>query len=298
MPPAASARVRLPRITRPLPRYRSTTASWKRATLSSRSGPPFRGTTSARGRRSAACCRRRPMTCAPAAPRSFSIRRDRSSTRRRGSRPSWAPPISSSFAWRTPRSSCRAGGPRRSAASSRRCRREMISKNISELAVAAALATLVAGCGGGRSAPPRSDVATLPPDAAVAARADTIARGDTTAASRADTTLATATDTTGAALSEPVLNSANLIMGYRIQIFASASLADAEALRDRLRREGVPAYVEYRSPLYRVRLWDCTDLAEARNLRERAVLMGYERATVVPTLVQADRVSRSAARAF
>jgi cell division septation protein DedD len=98
-------------------------------------------------------------------------------------------------------------------------------------------------------------------------------------------------DSGAGGLPEPVLSSGHLIAGWRVQIFSSSWLADAEALRDRLRREGLPAYVEYRAPLYRVRIGDCTDLAEARELRDRAIAMGYERASVVQTLIQAPRTA-------
>jgi cell division septation protein DedD len=153
---------------------------------------------------------------------------------------------------------------------------------------AVALFAALSGCGGGRTTPPQTRV--------TAAEQDSLGH-----ASAVDTTgLALRTDTGGSpaipeasgatqrtTLPEPVLQSDNLIAGYRIQVLASAWLPEAEKLRDRLRAEGVAAYVEYRSPLYRVRIGDCTDLAEARILRDRAVLMGYDRATIVPTLIQA-----------
>lgn len=90
-------------------------------------------------------------------------------------------------------------------------------------------------------------------------------------------------------LPEPVLDSEHLISGYRVQVFTTSWLDEAEKVRDELRARGIAAYVEYRSPLYRVRIGDCTDLAEARELREQAVLLGYQRATVVSTLVQAPK---------
>jgi cell division protein FtsN len=92
---------------------------------------------------------------------------------------------------------------------------------------------------------------------------------------------------------EPSLRAADLISGHRVQVFTSGLLAEAETVRDAIRDTGLSAYVEYRAPLYRVRIGDCTDIAEARALREQAVAMGYERAVVVPTLIRAAAVVRA-----
>lgn len=91
---------------------------------------------------------------------------------------------------------------------------------------------------------------------------------------------------------EPSLRATDLISGHRVQVFTSGLLAEAETVRDAIRDTGLSAYVEYRAPLYRVRIGDCTDIAEARALRDQAVAMGYERAVIVPTLIRAGAVAR------
>lgn len=91
---------------------------------------------------------------------------------------------------------------------------------------------------------------------------------------------------------EPSLRAADLISGHRVQVFTSGLLAEAEAVRDAIRNTGLAAYVEYRAPLYRVRIGDCMDIAEARSLLEQAVAMGYERAVIVPTLIRGSAAAR------
>lgn len=77
-----------------------------------------------------------------------------------------------------------------------------------------------------------------------------------------------------------------LVAGWRIQVFADPRLVEAERVREEARRAvGLPAYVEYRAPLYRVRLGDFLDRGEAEAAQARVVAAGYENAGVVATLV-------------
>jgi cell division septation protein DedD len=203
-----------------------------------------------------------------------------------------APRGSSSCGQRMPRSFFRGSGRRRSGGSSRCWPGEMISSatadrraRASALGIIAAVVLGTAGCGGSRPA--------LPPPASNPGAPDSgLAGSEPLRAVSPPDSLAAAEPGKGpvsraeAALLEPVLDSSHLISGYRVQIFTTSWLQEAEKLRDELRQQGIAAYVEYRSPLYRVRIGDCTEIAEARELRDRAVVMGYDRATVVSTLVQ------------
>jgi hypothetical protein len=158
------------------------------------------------------------------------------------------------------------------------------------LSLAAFPLSMAAGCGGSRPAGP----AVADPVAGAPATGDDSGGGATIApdslvispGGSAPGPKAPPAGTTS--LPEPSLRAADLIGGYRVQVFTSGGLPEAESVRNALREAGLPAYVEYHAPLYRVRLGDCTDPAEARELRERAVAMGYDRAVVVPTLIRAS----------
>lgn len=156
-------------------------------------------------------------------------------------------------------------------------------RRLEAVLVLGALAIL-AGCGGGRNAGPSPEIAGEAPVVARGAADSTVV--DRSTAPQDTIPAAAPKVATPASLPEPILASDHLISGYRVQIFTSSWLPDAEKLRDKLRGEGIAAYVEYRSPLYRVRIGDCMDLAEARELRDRAVALGYDRATIVSTLIQ------------
>ncbi|MDZ4806248.1 MAG: SPOR domain-containing protein [Candidatus Eisenbacteria bacterium] len=85
----------------------------------------------------------------------------------------------------------------------------------------------------------------------------------------------------------PIVPAIQLVDGFRVQLFQSTLLRDAEQFRDaaaaRLDR---PIYVEYQAPVYRVRAGDFVTREDAETWRNGLAARGYERAEVVPTLVR------------
>ena len=72
--------------------------------------------------------------------------------------------------------------------------------------------------------------------------------------------------------------------GWRVQLAASSERDDADRLaREARSRLGVPVYVDFEAPLYKIRAGDYIDRAEALRLRDRARANGYDGAWVVTT---------------
>jgi hypothetical protein len=77
--------------------------------------------------------------------------------------------------------------------------------------------------------------------------------------------------------------------GWRVQLFASASMANADREAQRARqRFAEPVYVEFQPPLYKVRLGDFLTKAEAQSMATRAKAEGFD-AWVVEALVVKPR---------
>ncbi len=85
----------------------------------------------------------------------------------------------------------------------------------------------------------------------------------------------------------PIIPAILLVDGYRVQLFQSSLLRDAEQFRDaaaaRLDR---PIYVEFHAPVYRVLAGDFSESAEAEKWRSGLPARGFERTEVVATLVR------------
>jgi cell division septation protein DedD len=75
------------------------------------------------------------------------------------------------------------------------------------------------------------------------------------------------------------------IPGWRIQVFASSSMSNADAISRKARQRFTePVYVEFDPPLYKVRVGDFLSKEDARHMANRAKAEGYD-AWVVEALV-------------
>jgi cell division septation protein DedD len=73
--------------------------------------------------------------------------------------------------------------------------------------------------------------------------------------------------------------------GWRVQIFASASMVNADALAAKARAKFTePVYVEYEPPLYKVRVGDFLTKREAETMKTRVLAEDFD-AYVVESLV-------------
>lgn len=85
----------------------------------------------------------------------------------------------------------------------------------------------------------------------------------------------------------PIIPAVLLVDGYRVQLFQSSLLRDAEQFRDaaaaRLDR---PIYVEFQTPVYRVLAGDFKTHEDAEIWRGGLDARGFERTEVVATLVR------------
>jgi cell division septation protein DedD len=80
-----------------------------------------------------------------------------------------------------------------------------------------------------------------------------------------------------------------LATGWRVQVYASRSQADASATATRVQDalgDGVPVYVERDDPWFKVRVGDSADRAGAERLRERLAGLGWPDAWAVRTTIR------------
>lgn len=85
---------------------------------------------------------------------------------------------------------------------------------------------------------------------------------------------------------QPISPIERLVEGFRVQLFQSTSLRLAEGFRDNTVLElGVPVYVEYEAPLYKVRAGNFRLRTEAEAWAGQLAGRGYQRADIVGTLV-------------
>ena len=80
-----------------------------------------------------------------------------------------------------------------------------------------------------------------------------------------------------------------LATGWRVQVFASRSQADASAAATRVRDalgDRAPVYVERDDPWFKVRVGDFADRAGAEMLRERLTEIGWPDAWAVRTTIR------------
>ena len=78
--------------------------------------------------------------------------------------------------------------------------------------------------------------------------------------------------------------------GYRVQILATkdietASLFEQEA-SERFFNQDHKTYLIFEAPLYRIRVGDCRDRADAEKIRDLAIEYGYREAFIVKSLIQ------------
>lgn len=77
--------------------------------------------------------------------------------------------------------------------------------------------------------------------------------------------------------------------GFRVQLFASRDIEKATLEKQEAElvfaRDSLAVYIEFDSPMYKVRLGDCQSREEAENLRVKARRKGYPTAWIVKTRV-------------
>ena len=93
----------------------------------------------------------------------------------------------------------------------------------------------------------------------------------------------------------PANTSRRMVDGFRIQLFAAKDIErvtvekkEAEFL---FLQDGVGVYIEFDSPMYKLRIGDCVDREAANQLRELAKSRGYASAWIVKTKVSSTRRS-------
>jgi cell division septation protein DedD len=99
---------------------------------------------------------------------------------------------------------------------------------------------------------------------------------------------ASSTNTGTAAQTVPssVPDSKSFIPGWRVQIHAFPTMANAEAAAAKARQHFTePVYVEYQAPMYKVRVGDFLTKDDARLMVNRAKAENYTQAWVVEDLV-------------
>jgi hypothetical protein len=79
------------------------------------------------------------------------------------------------------------------------------------------------------------------------------------------------------------------VNGFRVQILATnnlekASLVEQEAA-ERFSRDGHQTYLVFETPLYKVRIGDCTERQNAEEIRDLAKTFGYKGAFIVKSKV-------------
>jgi cell division septation protein DedD len=163
-----------------------------------------------------------------------------------------------------------------------------------------------AGCGGGKQSP-STDLSKAPWEVRMESPLDTVAVSvpprdsseDAAATAEAASPVletpqvtesqpsSTAAVSSAGASSPPDVPSAKVYMpGWRVQLNAFLSMANAEAFAGKARQHFTePVYVEYEPPLYKVRVGDFLSREDARHMANRAKAEDFEKAWVVEALV-------------
>lgn len=83
-----------------------------------------------------------------------------------------------------------------------------------------------------------------------------------------------------------------VIEGFRVQLFATQEIEkatlEAREAEYRFAGDGVAVYIEFDSPMYKVRIGDCTTRDEAEQLRELARQRRYSNSWIVKTKVNSN----------
>ncbi|MFH1008023.1 MAG: SPOR domain-containing protein [Candidatus Latescibacterota bacterium] len=80
--------------------------------------------------------------------------------------------------------------------------------------------------------------------------------------------------------------------GWRVQIFASDQFGAAQKAKEAaMAAFGVPVYVPFETPYYKVRIGNCRSLAEAENLVREAKRKGYRTAFRARTTILVEKRS-------
>lgn len=85
--------------------------------------------------------------------------------------------------------------------------------------------------------------------------------------------------------------------GYRVQLFASKEIDKATQEKKEaefvFNGDGIGVYIEFDSPMYKVRIGDCATRDAAEDLRELARKRGYPTSWIVKAKVSAARAGRN-----
>ncbi|HID10684.1 MAG TPA: SPOR domain-containing protein [Candidatus Latescibacteria bacterium] len=77
------------------------------------------------------------------------------------------------------------------------------------------------------------------------------------------------------------------VLGWQVQIFATTDYERASAVREEAKTLfGVPVYLRFEPPYYKVRVGECRTRAEAEALRKQAIRLGYTSAFPVRTRIE------------
>lgn len=98
---------------------------------------------------------------------------------------------------------------------------------------------------------------------------------------------------TGAAETQlPVAVENKLMEGFRVQLFATQDIEKATLEKKEAEfgfaEDNVMVYIEFDSPMYKVRIGDCATREEAEQLRELARRRGYPTSWIVKTKVNSN----------
>jgi len=87
----------------------------------------------------------------------------------------------------------------------------------------------------------------------------------------------------------PIVVENKLIEGFRVQLFATQDIEKATLEKKEAEfsfaEDQIPVYIEFDSPMYKVRIGDCSTRDEAEQLRELARRKGYSTSWIVKTKV-------------
>ena len=90
----------------------------------------------------------------------------------------------------------------------------------------------------------------------------------------------------------PVAVENKLIEGFRVQLFATQDIEKATLEKKEVEfgfaEDNVMVYIEFDSPMYKVRIGDCTTREDAEQLRELARRRGYPTSWIVKTKVNSN----------
>ena len=86
-----------------------------------------------------------------------------------------------------------------------------------------------------------------------------------------------------------MLNTGNLVQGYRIQVMISENQEDLVLAKQKLEnviKEKI--YIQFELPNYKLRIGNFSSRKKAELYRAKIVRLGYRSSWVIPTLIELD----------